>query len=100
MIRPVFEPSINPLGIVIYATEFTLWLGVFICGGVFNLPAWLCEKRHSKETETREDSSPNQAGRGSGRGNGQIAIYEMPSSTSVFRTASGSEVIRRRIPGD
>lgn len=83
---------------MIYATEFALWLGVFICGGVFNLPTWLREKRHSKEKET--GSPPNQDEQGRGHENGQIAIHEMPSSTSVFRTASGSELVRRKVPGD
>jgi hypothetical protein len=75
----VFGPTINILGIVIYGSELALWLGIFACGGVFNLLPWL--KSRSKRRETSQEP---------------ISLHPMPSSTSVFRTASGSEVVERR----
>ena len=75
----MFGPTIDILGMVIYGTELALWLGVFACGGVFNLLPWL--KAFSRRAETSQEP---------------IALHQMPSSTSVFRTASGSEVVERR----
>jgi hypothetical protein len=78
-IREVFAPTIDILGIVIYGSELALWLGIFACGGVFNLLPWL--KTRSKRLETSQEP---------------VSLHPMPSSTSVFRTASGSEVVERR----
>lgn len=75
----VFGPAIDILGMVIYGTELVLWLGVFACGGVFNLVPWL--KAGSERAATSQEP---------------ISLHQMPSSTSVFRTASGSEVLERR----
>lgn len=77
--RSVFGPAIDVLGMVIYGTELVLWLGVFVCGGIFNLLPWLRER--SRRVETPQEP---------------IALHTMPSSTSVFRTASGTEVVQRR----
>lgn len=78
-IKEVFGRTIGFLGIVIYGTELALWLGIFACGGVFNLIPWL--KMRSKRLETSQEP---------------ISLHRMPSSTSVFRTASGTEVVERR----
>ncbi len=32
-----FQPTLDVLGIVIYATEVVLWCGVFACGGYYRL---------------------------------------------------------------
>ncbi|KAJ5806677.1 uncharacterized protein N7503_004279 [Penicillium pulvis] len=79
LVSVLFRPTIDILGIIIYGSELTLWLGIFACGGVFNLLPWL--KSRSKGLETSQEP---------------ISLHPMPSSTSVFRTASGSEVIQRR----
>ena len=87
--RLVCKSSIDILGMVIYGTELTLWIGVFICGIVFNFVPWI-EKR-SKERKSRAQEQEE-------RQHGDISRHEMPSSTSVFRTASGSDVVTRRVP--
>ncbi|KAJ5088059.1 hypothetical protein N7456_011675 [Penicillium angulare] len=79
LLSVLFGPTIDILGIVIYGTEFVLWLGIFACGGVFNLLPWL--KTRSKRVETSQEP---------------VSLHPMPSSTSVFRTASASEVVERR----
>ncbi|KAJ5901776.1 hypothetical protein N7495_002304 [Penicillium taxi] len=82
LISLLFGPSIDTLsvlGMVIYGTELTLWLGIFTCGAIFNLVPWL--KTRSKKSETPQEP---------------ITLHQMPSSTSVFRTISGSEVAERR----
>jgi hypothetical protein len=76
----VFGTTIDILGIIIYGTELTLWIGIFICGGIFNLLPWI--KEHSKQRDA-ELQDP-------------VSLNPMPSSTSVFRTASGAEVVGRR----
>ncbi|KAJ5949942.1 hypothetical protein N7454_001526 [Penicillium verhagenii] len=79
LVSVLFGSTINVLGMVIYGTELALWLGIFACGGVFNLLPWL--RMQSKKVETSQEP---------------ISLHQMPSSTSVFRTASGSEVLERR----
>ncbi|KAE9579380.1 hypotheticall protein [Colletotrichum fructicola] len=87
-----FQPSVDILGVIIYATELVLWCGVFACGGYYNFMPWFRKKMLAKEDAGRvspaevnasdvDDVSP---------ANG-IALHDMPSSTSVFRTASGEE---------
>jgi len=76
----VFGPALDVLGMVIYGTELVLWLGIFICGGIFNFAPWLRER--SKKTEPAQEVEP-------------VMLHPMPSSTSVFRTASGTVVERR-----
>ncbi|KXH55739.1 hypothetical protein CSAL01_11574 [Colletotrichum salicis] len=81
-----FQPRVDVLGIVIYATEFVLWCGVFACGGYFNLLPWARKRLRAREEAGRtseEEESPGSADVANG-----IALHDMPSSTSVFRTAS------------
>ncbi|KAI9926336.1 hypothetical protein ASPWEDRAFT_32251 [Aspergillus wentii DTO 134E9] len=78
LVSVLFEPSIDILGMVIYGTELVLWIGIMVCGGVFNFLPWITEKLKKDEREE------------------PVSLHEMPSSTSVFRTASQSVV--RRVP--
>jgi len=78
----LFQRHLDVLGLVIYGTELTLWCGVFVCGGYYNLRPWVKQKLLAKDT-----SSPDLGN--SGSGDAQITMHEMPSSTSVFRTPSG-----------
>ncbi|MCJ1304536.1 hypothetical protein MMC08_007349 [Hypocenomyce scalaris] len=41
LISVFFEPTLNIPGMAIYACELILWLGVFACGGYFNLGPWI-----------------------------------------------------------
>jgi len=77
LISVFFQPHLDVLGIVIYGVELTLWLGIFTCGGYYNLRPWLLEKRN-----TRHDS-------GSG-GENEGSVHGIPSSASAFSTSSAS----------
>ncbi|PYH95724.1 hypothetical protein BO71DRAFT_350863 [Aspergillus ellipticus CBS 707.79] len=80
LVSVVFGSTINVLGMVIYGTELVLWLGIFVCGGVFNFLPWVTTRAKRREAMQKPVSLP-----------------PMPSSsTSVFRTASGSEVVERQ----
>jgi hypothetical protein len=46
-----FQRDLDVLGLVIYGTELVLWLGVFACGAVFNLPPWIRSKRKTLKTQ-------------------------------------------------
>ncbi|KAK1979788.1 hypothetical protein LZ30DRAFT_596163 [Colletotrichum cereale] len=89
-----FQPKTDILGIVIYATEFVLWCGVFACGGYYNLLPWmrnrsLAKKDGSGGTGSVEEDAPSPGG-AAAAGYG-VALHDLPSSTSVFRTASRDE---------
>jgi hypothetical protein len=92
-----FQPKIDALGIVIYATEFVLWCGVFACGGYYNFLPW-AKKRwsgRSKTTPAVDEAQPSDASGGQDQGNG-ITLHDMPSSSSVFRTVSANSNLRVR----
>ena len=88
----VFQPKLDILGIAIYGTELTLWIGVFMCGGYFNLMPWL-ERRLSRRRQQQQEDDEQARAQGASTG---IALHPMPSSSSVFRTPSsilvGSDV--------
>jgi hypothetical protein len=85
----VFQPKLDILGMVIYATEFVLWCGVFACGGYFNLIPWIRQKiryRRKREEESGGDVT-NREAEENGVSNG-VSLHQIPSSISVFRTPS------------
>ena len=96
----VFQPRLDIKGIIIYATELTLWLGVFACGGYFNLVPYVRKtfQIHSRCMESQGDegvedhTSPPVRARNCVQG---IAMNDIPSSTSVFRTPSSDGVVAR-----
>ncbi|TVY84106.1 Uncharacterized protein LSUE1_G002087 [Lachnellula suecica] len=93
LVSVFFQPKLDVLGIVIYATEFVLWCGVFACGGYFNLLPWARMKLSERKQRRQEE-----------QGNGEVRVEQMGvedegtsqdvelnrfgSSTSVFRTPS------------
>ena len=80
----LFQPSLDVLGLVIYGVELTLWIGIFACGGYYNLRPWLQGKMDAKH----RSNQPPPVG---------IALHDLHSSTSVFRTPSGnSNALRSR----
>ncbi|KAK1585927.1 PQ loop repeat-domain-containing protein [Colletotrichum navitas] len=91
-----FQAKTDILGIVIYATEFILWCGVFACGGYYNfLPwarmRWLVKKDgNTGGTTSVQGNAPSQGGGAAAARHG-VAMHDLPSSTSVFRTASRDE---------
>ncbi|KAK0648529.1 PQ loop repeat-domain-containing protein [Cercophora newfieldiana] len=84
MLSLFFQPKLDILGLVIYGTELVLWLGVFACGGYYNFFPWIRQKwftdksRHSRSDQVDSATAT-------------VALHDMPSSTSVFRTATSGE---------
>ncbi|KAF2027234.1 hypothetical protein EK21DRAFT_72400 [Setomelanomma holmii] len=101
LISVIFQPTLDVLGMVIYGTELVLWIGIFVCGAYYNLFPWLKGKRDGRRSgqATMEDPSAVSReidGRPDGAVASGIALHDLPSSTSVFRTPSGElEVMRR-----
>jgi hypothetical protein len=77
LISVFFQPRLDVLGIVIYGVELTLWLGIFACGGYYNLRPWLLEKKKTRRV-------------GGENGEHDVSVQDMPSSTSAFSTSSAS----------
>ncbi|KAK0099246.1 hypothetical protein ONS96_008480 [Cadophora gregata f. sp. sojae] len=89
LISVFFQSKLDILGMVIYATEFVLWCGVFACGGYFNLRPWIKQKLRAKKDghgSLEESTVGVETGR-SGVSN-DVSLHQVPSSTSVFRTPS------------
>ena len=79
LISVFFQPHLDVLGIVIYGVELTLWLGIFACGGYYNLRPWLQEKMSARTRRSSESGAEN-----------DVAEHDLPSSTSAFSTYSAS----------
>ena len=86
----VFQAKLDTLGMVIYGTELLLWIGVFTCGGYFNLVPWIREL--VKKRKTRDQEVGASVERPSGSQN--LSLRSFPSSTSVFRTPSALLTMR------
>lgn len=80
----VFQANIDAVGMAIYGTELVLWIGVFVCGGYFNLKPWISSQMARRRRQREED----QQARDEVAGADGISMHRMPSSTSVFRTPS------------
>lgn len=90
LVSVLFQPTLNVLGLVIYGTELALWIGIFACGGYFNLVPWV-----RKELETSKSNIlANFFSRITGRSQG-IEEIDLPSSTSVFWTPSDEIAVAR-----
>lgn len=84
---------------VIYATEFVLWCGVFACGGYFNFLPWVQQilsvwRQGRKAGEVIIPAQEVEIGRANGQSN-DIDLRRVPLSISVFRTPSS--IISSRI---
>ena len=90
----VFQPTIDILGMIIYITELTLWIGVFICGGYYNLFPWV----KSKLRQRRQRREEHTVRRSDGAGDPLPTLHPNGSSTSVFRTPSSAT--RERAHGE
>lgn len=96
-----FQQTLDVLGTTIYGTELALWIGVFACGGWFNLMPFMRQmlSRYRNNTNTHQTDRQHELieapthSRASGNA---IAVHNAPSSTSVFRTPS-SEFLEHRI---
>lgn len=101
LISVFFQPKLDVLGMVIYGTELVLWLGVFACGGYYNLYPWVrkkwCADSGSQEESERRGNAASEDEDSRSRG---VYVHDLPSSTSVFRTISvTSEGLRQRGTG-
>ncbi|EHK23309.1 uncharacterized protein TRIVIDRAFT_190328 [Trichoderma virens Gv29-8] len=99
LVSVFFQPKLDILGMVIYGTELVLWIGVFACGGYFNLLPWVKQNlkmpsepdgAHSgSEVSTDPTTQPPHG----------ISLRNIPSSTSVFRTPSSEFTVARARAG-
>jgi hypothetical protein len=90
LLSVIFHGSrLDILGMVIYATELVLWIGIFACGAYYNLAPWLKEVRSGCRSQAPDQAQDTRPG---------VTIHDLPSSTSVFRTTSGDmdEAVRQR----
>ncbi|KAL1311563.1 hypothetical protein AAFC00_001681 [Neodothiora populina] len=90
----LFHPSIDVLGIVVYGVEFILWMGIFACGGYYNFRPWL--QQRLGPASSNGDVSPSSIPEVSNNANMEtagIALHDLPSSTSAFRTTSAENDI-------
>lgn len=96
LLSVVFQTKLDILGMIIYGTELALWIGIILCGAYYNLFPWLKEK-YGKTYELKSNGVP-QTSEGQAIANTtSIALHDIPSSTSVFRTPSAEiEVHRQR----
>jgi hypothetical protein len=84
LISVFFQRRLDVLGMVIYGSELILWLGVFACGGWFNLKPWL-EQRSRRADAGTGGPSPSPSGIVEGA---TMGISRRASeSSSVFHTA-------------
>jgi hypothetical protein len=96
LLSVIFHSELDILGMVIYATELVLWIGIFACGAYYNLVPWLIEK-HSKSSEVTANDVSQSHERAVGSANTtSITLHDLPSSTSVFRTTSAEIELHRQ----
>jgi PQ loop repeat len=101
LVSVFFQEELDILGMVIYGSELALWLGVFTCGGWYNLRPWLRKmiQKHRKVQDEVEcvENAPGVVEGTSTAVNG-VAVRRRRSSASsstVFRTASATADDRR-----
>ena len=85
IISVIFERRLSVVGLVVYGVELTLWIGVFACGGYYKMIPWIKRKATRRSGVAVEEQH-------------RIALHDLPSSSSVFRTASGEAELRARHP--
>ncbi|KAF1361746.1 PQ loop repeat protein [Lizonia empirigonia] len=96
LLSVIFHSKLDILGMVIYATELVLWIGIFACGAYYNLIPGVKNKCNNSESVANGGSQPSERAAGSANTT-SIALHDLPSSTSVFRTTSAEiEVHRQR----
>ncbi|KAL7951245.1 PQ loop repeat domain-containing protein [Trichoderma barbatum] len=93
LISVFFQPKLDILGMVIYGTELVLWIGVFACGGYFNLLPWI--KQNLKTPSEAGVHGVEASADPSTQSPHDISLRNIPSSTSVFRTTSNEFTVAR-----
>lgn len=99
LISIFFQPRLDIPGLAIYGTELCLWLGIFACGGYYNLLPRIRKNRIDRQRRT-DPASRDGGARQAENARNDISLHDMPSSTSVFRTASArADGLRARAAG-
>lgn len=94
----VFQPELDILGMIIYASEFVLWCGVIACGVYFNFAPWARQKLRIKSQQVRRSEDPARGQTNTEGGiSDVITLQELPSSTSVFLTPSSVASLRTSV---
>jgi hypothetical protein len=94
LVSVIFQQELDILGMIIYGTELILWIGIFACGGYYNLLPW-AQRRLGRRKKGVEGAGPQSLACSRSHGCDAapapepITLHDMPSSTSVFRTPSG-----------
>lgn len=92
LISVVFQSKLDVLGLVIYGSELVLWMGVFACGGYYNLRPWIGERvgrlRSNKEAPFEDGGEIEEGGRSTALDALSVGSRSSASSSTVFRTAS------------
>lgn len=103
LVSVIFQPKLDILGLVIYGSELILWIGVFACGGYYNLTPWARKKLANSTNGNASSAAQSSALDGADHATARVGhsasltLHDMPSSTSVFRTPSGEvDIVRQR----
>ncbi|KAH0529762.1 hypothetical protein TsFJ059_004470 [Trichoderma semiorbis] len=99
LISVFFQPKLDVLGMVIYGTELVLWIGVFACGGYFNLLPWVKQNLKMRSEPDGSPSASDMSADPATQPSHNISLRNMPSSTSVFRTPSSEFAVARARAG-
>ena len=92
IVSVIFRPHLDVVGLVAYAVELVLWLGVFAAGGYFGVVPCIVQKSQNR----RSNASYTGAEQGTEVVNDAVQLHEIPSTTSVFRTPSNEAALRSR----
>lgn len=105
--------SLDVLGLVVYGSELVLWLGVFACGGWYNLRPWVREKIDERELRgvvqrsgSGEVPAREEGGRTTSRAGSTNSISTSTVSSAsfapgtAFRTASGRLISMSDVEGE
>jgi hypothetical protein len=95
LISVFFQPELDVLGMVIYGSELVLWIGVFACGGYYNLRPWLKRRveryrRGERKDECGEEGREVEAAQSTALEEVNVGRRSSASSSTVFRTPSAS----------
>lgn len=96
LLSVVFQTKLDILGMIIYATELLLWVGIFACGAYYNLIPWLKEKYGKQLGSPTNDVSQTGGDDNVSANATGVALHDLPSSTSVFRTPSAELEVSRQ----
>jgi hypothetical protein len=96
LLSVIFHSKLDILGMIIYATELVLWIGIFACGAYYNLTPWIQDKRNKTFVSAANHDSQTSASAPRTANTTGIALHDLPSSTSVFRTTSAEVELHRQ----